>query len=291
VKSFHVLLDHITTLRNLEEFSKKNENYVFSVFLKVDTGYGRAGLGEPNRLLEVALAIHKSDATKFQGIYSHSGHAYNFNASHSQEQLDLLLQVTREEARIAKSFKLLLENNNIPVPIVSIGSTPSCSCEGVSSSDFEGVTEMHPGNYLFNDSQQLSIGGREITVSDCSATVLTRVLSHYPERKQMLIDAGALALSKDTNPHRPGEYGLILGHPELSIVKTTQELGVVKLSTTGVAGNISSDEIMNESKFPIGSLLRIIPNHSCLTAALFPVYYVIDGGEVVTEIWEPCRGW
>jgi len=44
------------------------------------------------------------------------------------------------------------------------------------------------------------------------------------------------------------------------------------------------------NKFPLGSLLQIIPNHSCLTAALFLKYQVIEGNRVVDE-WRPMRGW
>ena len=39
-----------------------------------------------------------------------------------------------------------------------------------------------------------------------------------------------------------------------------------------------------------GARVRILANHSCLTAALHDRYHVVRGDEVV-DVWRPCRGW
>jgi len=41
---------------------------------------------------------------------------------------------------------------------------------------------------------------------------------------------------------------------------------------------------------PIGMRVRVIPNHSCLTAAMYDTYHVVENGAVVDE-WRPVRGW
>ena len=41
---------------------------------------------------------------------------------------------------------------------------------------------------------------------------------------------------------------------------------------------------------PVGARVRIVPNHSCLTAAMYDRYHVIEGDAVVDE-WRPVRGW
>lgn len=96
---------------------------------------------------------------------------------------------------------------------VSMGSTPTCSHL---PSDMREVTEIHPGNYVFYDRTQMLLGS--CTPSDCAATVLATVLAHYRDTHRLLIDAGALALSKgkalvfcaiamlvvDAFPHRSG---------------------------------------------------------------------------------------
>ena len=40
----------------------------------------------------------------------------------------------------------------------------------------------------------------------------------------------------------------------------------------------------------VGTKLRILPNHSCLTAALHERFVVVRGAAVVGE-WRPARGW
>ena len=42
-------------------------------------------------------------------------------------------------------------------------------------------------------------------------------------------------------------------------------------------------------KLPVGTLLRILPNHACATAAQHGHYHVIDGGKL--ERWERMNGW
>ena len=68
------------------------------------------------------------------------------------------------------------------------------------------------------DVQQTLVGS--CTQSNIAGRVATRVLSHYPLRNQMLVDAGFLAMSHDggKNPHDTiphGSISVIQGHPEL----------------------------------------------------------------------------
>ena len=132
----------------------------------------------------------------------------------------------------------------------------------------------------FFDKFQADIGSCK--TEDVAATVLTTVASHYPDHNQILIDAGALALSKDPGAdHLDNDmvFGGVKNHPHLKIFSMAQEHGL-----------ITSNDPLDFEKYPVGSLLRIIPNHSCLTAALFPNYYVVEGDQVIDE-WTPMRGW
>ncbi len=111
---------------------------------------------------------------------------------------------------------------------------------------------------------------------------MTTVVAHYPQHNQMLIDAGALALSKDPGATHIDEeivYGAIPENPHLKIFSISQEHGL-----------ITSEAPIAFENFPVGSLLQIVPNHSCLTAALFDSYYVVDSNRVVDQ-WRPMRGW
>ena len=80
------------------------------------------------------------------------------------------------------------------IAVVSVGSTPTCAGDD----EFPGVTEIHPGNYVFFDRQQQAVGGCQ--EEDIAASVLTRVVGHYRDSGHMLCDAGSLAMSKDKTP-------------------------------------------------------------------------------------------
>jgi D-serine deaminase-like pyridoxal phosphate-dependent protein len=41
----------------------------------------------------------------------------------------------------------------------------------------------------------------------------------------------------------------------------------------------------------VGTRLRILPNHACLTAAAHDRYHVVDGGTDVVAIWPRLNGW
>ena len=139
---------------------------------------------------------------------------------------------------------------------------------------------MRPGNYVFFDAFQATLGS--CRVDDVAVSVLATVVGSYPERGHAIIDAGALALSKDVGPdHLDPDfgYGLVCDldlHP------------LPAAPHRAVAG--ARQARRRASPLPVGTRVRIIPNHSCLTAAMYDRYHVIDGGEIVDE-WRPVRGW
>ena len=51
----------------------------YSVFIKIDTGYHRAGLdaGNHQAIIDLAQYIQKSKTCSFIGLYSHAGHSYD----------------------------------------------------------------------------------------------------------------------------------------------------------------------------------------------------------------------
>ncbi len=119
---------------------------------------------------------------------------------------------------------------------------------------------------MFYDRQQVNCGG--CSAHDIAATVLARVVgvyvcnppavilcdsfNMYPHNNHFLIDAGALALSKDLAPPHVG-FGGIRDHPSLEVVKVTQELGKV---------SSASGEPVDFDKFPVGTLVEVLPNHN-----------------------------
>jgi len=132
------------------------------------------------------------------------------------------------------------------------------------------------------DVTQAKIGSCEMEA--CACFVLARVVSRYRgDNPRLLIDAGALGLSKDLGPSHLEykQWGVIQDHPNLKIVSISQEVGIVE----GVDGKLDVE------KYPIGTLLRITPNHSCLTAACYSKYYIMDEGCIVDEWKTAPRVW
>ena len=271
-----LLLDHEAALAELEAFGGA-QAVRFPVFLKVDCGYHRAGV-DPSSSMSVALAarLARSAQVEFCGLLTHAGHAY-----HAKTREEAAAAARKEREAVTR-FAERLRLEGIEVPETSVGSTPTITaCESL-----DGVTEARPGNYAFFDAFQVAIGS--CTVQDVAFSVLCTVIGSYPERGEILVDAGALALSKDPGPvHVRSDcgFGLVFSadgarfHPTLRVFALTQEHGQIRVG-----------EPASTDAFPVGSLLRILPNHSCLAAACFDRYHVLRGSEVVDE-WRPARGW
>jgi D-serine deaminase-like pyridoxal phosphate-dependent protein len=268
-----VLVDHIATIRAIEEVSTAHD-LVLPVWLKLDCGHHRAGV-DPGSEQAVALAdrLARSSRIDFRGVLTHAGQSYRAS-SRAQAA-----EAARDEVAVTRSFVDRLGEEGIDVPEVSIGSTPTMTA----ADTLEGIDEIRPGNYLFFDAFQAAIGS--CALSDVAFSVLATVISAFPEQQRAVIDAGALALSKDPGPTHVDPacgFGRIVGvddqHPlpGLRLASLSQEHGVVE--GPGVAA------------LRPGTRLRILPNHSCLAAACFERFRVLRDGDVVGE-WRPLRGW
>ena len=246
------------------------------VFLKIDCGNHRAGV-DPASPDAVAFAVRlaRSERLDFRGLLAHAGHAY---ACRDRREI---AAAAREEREVTVGFAERLRAEGVRVDEVSIGSTPTLSV----AEDLTGVTEVRPGNYVFFDAFQAAIGSCEL--GDAALSVLTTVIGSYPERGRLVVDAGALALSKDPGARHvdpAAGFGVLLteeGEPVtgLRLAALSQEHGHLEAAPgTDLSG------------FGVGRRLRVVANHSCLTAALHERYRVLRGDRVVGE-WRPVRGW
>lgn len=253
----NILIDSRAVLQAIE-----SSGFTFDVFLKVDCGYHRAGVDpESPESAQLAADMMRSASVRFRGLLTHAGHSYNVRT------IDEILAVAAQETDSLTRFR---ERIGAPALLRSIGSTPTASLV----TNFDDADEIRPGNYVFYDAFQATIGS--CRPEDVAVSVLTTVIGAYPERDALMIDAGALALSKDLGAG--SGYGLVcdldLNPLPMTIETLSQEHG----------------KIRTQHPVPVGTQLRILPNHSCLTAAMFDMYHVIEGGRVVGE-WRPVRGW
>lgn len=274
IERFAVLTDDAETVEALNEFAK-NESIKIDVFLKVDVGAHRCGV-EPNSIeaFEIPRLISDSSNLNFAGILTHAGQSYHANSP------DKLLAVAQIERDLMRNLAENLRGKNLEVPIVSIGSTPTMSA----IDNLEGITEFRCGNYIFYDAFQATLGSCQF--SDCALTVLAAIVHRDKHRRKIVVDAGAVALSKDrgavefnANCGYGRVYDLEGNDLNLHVESVSQEHGEI---------SVSDEKLFNQLK--VGSRLRILANHSCLTALQHSHYHILDDGKIVDK-WEINRGW
>lgn len=237
--------------------------------------------------IRLAKRLQESPCVDFTGIYTHAGHSYS--SKNSAEALEYL----KNECDMARQFRDYFINHGIEIKFVSIGATPTVKAitafmhEDMSAMKkiLEGISEVHAGAFAFLDRQQVATGLGDY--SDVAITVACRIASVYKDRHSMLIDGGGLAFSKDTAPQ--GGFGYVLdpleSKPKIiaSLTKVSQEHGILQHL---------DESTLSRHELQIGKLIRVIPNHCCLTAACHLFYLIIeDGGDTVVDVWVPVRGW
>lgn len=251
------------------------QGITLNLFLKVDCGYHRCGVDpDSNEALQIPRQIADASNLNFAGILTHAGHSYHCR-THAER-----LAVARQERDLMIALAERLRNSSVEVPTVSIGSTPTVTAVD----HLKGIDEVRPGNYIFFDAFQAAIGSCEM--DHCALTVLAAIVHRDTRRRELVIDAGAIALSKDRGAVEFDEecgYGRLLnldGH----------DLGLRVTSLSQEHGQISADDPFVMGQLKVGTRIRVLANHSCLTAAQHSYYNVLEGGEIVDR-WEIQRGW
>ncbi|MDG4895608.1 alanine racemase [Mesorhizobium sp. WSM4976] len=275
-----VILDQIGLVREVNRQALEL-GVVVDVLIELDSGEKRAGvLSGSEELLDIGRALTELPGTRLEGVLTHAGHSY-----HSRSIEDIR-KVAEEERVVAVSAAEQLRAIGLAVPVVSVGSTPTAT-HGV---NFAGVTEVRCGVYMFGDVMQSEIYscGRE----DISLSVLATVIGHRPQFNTALVDAGALALSKDRSTAASG-LAEDIGFGMVMDINCQERIsGVTVGHVYQEHGLLVSQGPFPYEALPVGSKVRILPNHACMTAAMFDRYHAVAGnhdGDVVE--WPRINGW
>ena len=250
-----------------------------TALIEVDCDGHRGGLlPDDPRILEIAEVL-RDGAVELRGVLTHAGESY---ACRGGEGLPEAAEA--ERAAAVKAAQLLRAHGHAS-PIVSVGSTPTAHF----ARDLSGVTEVRAGVFMFFDLVMHGIG--VCAIDDIALSVLATVIGHKREKGWVLVDAGWMALSRDRGTARhPVDqgYGLVcsLGgdpYPDLIVVEASQEHGIVGVRPGSEA---------RLPELPIGSRVRILPNHACATGAQHDRYHVVRSGSRKLEAtWPRVRGW
>ncbi|KAG2416562.1 hypothetical protein HFD88_007777 [Aspergillus terreus] len=271
-----LMIDNEQHIDLLEDYAK-SAGYTkpWSVFIKVDVGSHRAGLENSSpslqRLVQRAEASH---ATSVYGFYCHAGHSY---ACRTPEAAAGVLQTEVEGVVRASTYLDLSGDRKV---VVSVGSTPTAHVVNTlkKTLPLNVELELHAGCYPANDLQQVCTG--LVSEQQQAVRIVAEVCSVYPERNEALINAGTVALSKETSDF-PG-YARVTDRPRWSVVRMAQEHGILGLR---------SGEERVEEAFRVGQKVYLYIQHACITSAQHHVYYVVDEKDVVRETWVPWKGW
>ncbi|RWB74547.1 MAG: hypothetical protein EOQ50_14605 [Mesorhizobium sp.] len=254
---------------------------VVDVLIELDSGEKRAGvLSGSEELLDIGRALTELPGTRLEGVLTHAGHSYQ------SRSIEDMREVAEEERVVAVSAAEQLRAIGLAVPVVSVGSTPTAT-HGV---NFAGVTEVRCGVYMFGDVMQSEIYscGRE----DIALSVLATVIGHRHQFNTALIDAGALALSKDRSTAASG-LAEDIGFGMVMDVNCQERIsGVTVGHVYQEHGLLVSQGPFPYEALPVGSKVRILPNHACMTAAMYERYHAVAGNQDDDVVeWPRINGW
>lgn len=277
--SMTLLLDNVEAAAAVSAFCSERGLDV-PVLIEIDTDGHRSGVKPDDALLldiASALAGRGGQGAWVAGVLTHAGDSYNCRSA------EAIASLAEQERAGAVHAAQRLRAAGHAAPVVSVGSTPTAHL----SRSLEGVTEVRAGVFVFFDLVMAGIGVCDIP--DIALSVLCTVIGHQRDKGWLITDAGWMAMSRDRGTAKQAVdqgYGLVCdidGKPlaDLVMVDANQEHGIIRHRTDPSATPM----------LPVGTLLRILPNHACATAAQHGGYTVVAGGTDVQAQWTRSGGW
>jgi D-serine deaminase-like pyridoxal phosphate-dependent protein len=274
-----ILVDSVEAARLVAERLRAHPaGRTVGVLIEVDSDGHRSGVKpEAPELLAIGAALREGGVL-LRGVLTHAGSSYD---CHGAEQLRAMAEQERA-AIVLAADRLRAAGHGCPV--VSVGSTPTA----LAADHLRGVTELRAGVFVFFDLVMAGLG--VCGVDDIALSVLATVIGHQHEKGWTLLDAGWMAMSRDrgtASQEVDQGYGLVCdvdGRPlrDHVLVGANQEHGIM------AARPGSSPE---ELFLPVGTQVRILPNHACSTAAQYPAYDVVGPHRELRARWPRFSGW
>lgn len=244
----------------------------FRALIEIDCGEHRSGVFPDDPLL---LDLAATLGERLAGVMTHAGYRGRTPAEHAA--------VAAQERTAVVDAAELLTRSGRKVEIVSMGSTPTA----LFARSLEGITEVRAGVYMLGDLFQAAIGS--CTEEEIALTVLASVIGHRVDDGILVLDAGALALSKDRSTENTSSDA---GFGAVWDIRAKPSFGNARITRVYQEHGLATcDGTWPWDELPIGTRVRIAPNHACLTAAQHDRYHVVDGDEEIVAEWERCGGW
>jgi D-serine deaminase-like pyridoxal phosphate-dependent protein len=265
-----VIVDSVAAAQAVARFSRR-----LYALVEIDSDGHRAGIRPGDaRLIEVASALGHA----MRGVMTHAGDSYNCDS------VDGIRRVAARERDAAVGCANALHEAGLECSVVSVGSTPTATF----ADSFEGVTDVRVGVYVFQDLVMAGLG--VCSIDDIALSVAASIIGHQRDKQWLITDAGWMALSRDRGTARQRVdqgYGVVCGEDgrpidDLIVADANQEHGIIARRGGGA---------VDFERFPIGTVVRILPNHACATAAQHARYELLPRGEAPARRWERVNGW
>ena len=273
-----ITLDTVEQARAVADASRQAGGAI-PALIEIDCDGHRSGVlpDDRTRLVEIAKALEEGG--RLRGVLTHAGGSYSAIGD------DALRACAETERASAVQAAKILRDAGFSCPVVSVGSTPTAHF----AEDLEGVTEVRAGVFVFFDLVMAGIG--VCAIDDIAVSVLGTVIGHQPDKGWILVDAGWMAMSRDRGTAKQAVdqgYGLVCdidGKPlgDLILSDANQEHGIITVRPGSTA---------SLPDLPIGTRVRVLPNHACATGAQHNSYHVVSGdSDKINAVWPRFGGW
>jgi D-serine deaminase-like pyridoxal phosphate-dependent protein len=256
-----VALDSAEVAQQLAGVARERRRTV-GVLVELDLGMHRVGLSAMDDAVALARTVAMLPPLVYRGVAFYPGHIRD-RVGRQTEELERL------SAGVRCAIEALDRAGLLP-SIVSGGSTPTVW----TTHEVEGVTEIRPGTYAYNDRITAQLGACDW--NDCALTVLATVVSTAVPG-QAVIDAGSKALGREPSEGEGEGYGALLDRPEAILRRLSEEHGILDLRDTNW-------------RPAVGDQVRVVPNHVCIAVHLHEVVHGIRGDRVETSWPVMARG-
>lgn len=251
--------------------------------IEVDCDGHRGGvLAADPALVDIGRVLAGSDS--LAGVLVHAGESYFATTRQAQRA------AADHERDVAVAAAANLRAAGLRVDTVSVGSTPTAHA----AADLTGVDEVRAGNFVFFDLVMAGLGVCDI--DDLALSVVVTVIGHRPAHGRILTDGGWMAMSRDRGTSAQAVdqgYGVVTdldGAPVPNLVMSgaSQEHGILTTRDSSPVPDL-----------PVGTRLRVLPNHACATAAQHGRYHVINHrgagstseAATIDALWPRITGW
>jgi D-serine deaminase-like pyridoxal phosphate-dependent protein len=278
-----ILTDNLASAAAVGDFCRA-QGEAIPVLIEIDTDQHRSGVPpESDLLLDLGRALHTGGAT-LAGVLTHAGASYQCSTPAALQAM-----AEQERAGCVRAAERL-RAAGLPCPVVSVGSTPTA----LSATRLDGVTEVRAGVYAFMDLVMANVG--VCSADDIALSVLATVIGHQPDKGWALVDAGWMAMSRDRGTQAQAcdyGYGQVCDAggrllPGWVMTGANQEHGIVGFDPAKPGAGAAPADVVQA--LPVGTRLRILPNHACATAAQFAGYHALQPDGTLAD-WPRWNHW